>query len=121
MNVFNSGDGSQEVSEIVALGKPGELGVVVEPDVNEAIDAGALELGEEGFRGLFGEADGEEMNHGVATGFRSCRTWLRRRQDGDPVTPEAITPPPPPPPPPPSSLPCRPDRAIAPVSLSAPP
>src|SRR5262245_65862770 len=62
MNIFDSGDGSQEVSKIVALGEPGELGVVIQTDVDDALDSGPLALGEKGLGRLLCKADGEEFD-----------------------------------------------------------
>src|SRR5439155_4383194 len=62
--VLDSGDGAQEVSEVVALGEPGELRVVVQPDVHDALHAAWWEHRKESLGRLLRELDGEELNGG---------------------------------------------------------
>src|SRR5687767_4467709 len=56
VDVLDAGDGLEKVGKVVALGEPRQLRVVVQANVDQTLDAGLLELGEERRGGLFGEA-----------------------------------------------------------------
>jgi hypothetical protein len=60
VEVLDVEDGVEEVGEVVFFGEAGELGGVVEADVDEAFGAGALEVGEKVAGGFLGEAGGED-------------------------------------------------------------
>lgn len=59
-----------EIAQVFFFCETGELGDVVEADVEEALDAGVREAGKELLGGLFGEADGEN-SHLLSHEFRT--------------------------------------------------
>lgn len=79
MLVFDITYGFGEVTEIVFFGESGQLGDVVEADIDEALDAGIAERGEELLGGFFGEANGEEFhavfNVGRLAELESSGAW----------------------------------------------
>ena len=66
MEVLDVADGPGEVAQVFFFSEGGELGDVVEADVDKALDAGTREAGKELFGGFFGEADGEKFHAGLA-------------------------------------------------------
>src|SRR5260370_33705924 len=66
MQVFHSGDFSQKEGEVGMLGESRELAAAILAHVDDLLDPGAGEQGEEFLGGFTGEADGaEETLHGV--------------------------------------------------------
>src|SRR6266705_1205845 len=62
MSILDAGDFTQEVFEIRCLGEARELGTIVEPYVQHALDAGLLEQSEESLRAFLSESDRVESH-----------------------------------------------------------
>jgi hypothetical protein len=71
--VVDVADRFGEIAQVFFFGEAGELGDVVETDVEEALDAGVREAGEKLLGGLFGEADGENLHVLIANFSRERR------------------------------------------------
>jgi len=79
MHILDSSDGSQKVRQIIPFGEPGQLRVVVEPRIDDPLDACALQPGEKSLGCLLGEADGEEVDgvHVTLSSGRASRYSIR--------------------------------------------
>jgi hypothetical protein len=62
VEIVDVADGFCEIAKILFFGEGSELGNVVETNIDQAFYAGVGQAGEENFRGLFCEADGEEFH-----------------------------------------------------------
>lgn len=71
VHIINPADDSEEVMEIVLLGKTRQLRHVVEPNVHDALHLGFLQPREEMLRRRLREANGKHV-HGLAP-RRACR------------------------------------------------
>ena len=59
MVIIDPTDRSEEIAEIIPLGETGQLGDVVESDVDHPLDTRPDQTGKERLRRLLGEADGK--------------------------------------------------------------
>jgi len=64
MNIADPSDLSQEVFKIRPLRESGQLRAIIQPYVEETLDPGLLQRGEELFRCLLREANRKQFSHG---------------------------------------------------------
>ena len=61
MVIFDSTDRPEKIAEIIPLGETGQLGDVVEADVDHPLDASPDQTGKELLRRFLGETDGKYL------------------------------------------------------------